>query len=292
MKNILAKGQERTLARFVAGRVLLAFDYDGTLAPIVHDPGRAVLRPRTRALLGRLTALYPCVVISGRAGADARRRVDGLDVAAVIGNHGVEPGPGGVRFRRLVRRWGLALEGRLAGLPGVVLEDKGLSLAIHYRGVRDRPKARRAVMKAVSDLPGARVFGGKAVVNVTPERAAHKGAALEREMSRLRCERAVYVGDDQTDEDVFSLERQERLLTIRVGRHQASRASYCVRDQRQVDALLSRLVALRTGAGLDTAPRAGADQPRAGLRRRDGRGAASVSKNGASTPRAAVSRTR
>lgn len=292
MRNILAKAQERPLARFVQGKVLLAFDYDGTLAPIVRDPARAGLRSRTRELLARLTAAYPCVVISGRSRPDALAHLDGLDVAAVIGNHGLEPRPGGRRFRRLVGRWRRVLLERLTGLPGVVLEDKGLSLAIHYRAARDRARTRQAVMRAVAGLAGVRVFGGKAVVNLTPSHGDHKGTALEREMSRLLCDRAIYVGDDQTDEDVFALEGQERLLTVRVGRHQASRASYCVRDQRQVDALLSRLVTLRAGAGRGAAQRGGAGQRRAGLRRRDGRGAASVSKKGASTPRAAVSRTR
>lgn len=291
MRNILAKGQARTLARFVTGRVLLAFDYDGTLAPIVRDPARAALRTRTRLLLGRLTTAYPCVVISGRSRADVLARLDGLAVAAAIGNHGLEGGPGERRFRRLVGRWRRVLLERLAGLAGVVLEDKGLSLAIHYRAARDRARSRRSVMRAASGLPRARVFGGKAVVNLTPEQAAHKGTALEREMARLRCDRAIYVGDDQTDEDVFSLERQERLLTVRVGRHLASRAVYCVRDQRQVDALLSRLAALRSGAGREVSRAAGAAQLRRG-RRREARAAASVSKKAASRPRAAVSRTR
>ncbi len=290
MRNILAKAQERPLARFVRGKVLLAFDYDGTLAPIVRDPARAALRPRTRVLLARLAAAYPCVVISGRSRADARARLDGLDVAAVIGNHGLEAGPGERPLRRLVGRWRRVLLERLAGLAGVVLEDKGLSLAVHYRAARDRARARRAVIRAVSGLSGARVFGGKAVVNLTPDQAGHKGTALEREMARLRCDRAVYVGDDQTDEDVFSLERQERLLTVRVGRRLASRAAFCVRDQRQVDALLSRLVALRGGAGRDACRTGGAAQVRPG-RRREARAAASVSKKGASRPRAAVPRT-
>ncbi len=291
MRNILARDRARTLARFVRGRVLLAFDYDGTLAPIVRDPERAALRARTRACLGRLAALYPCVVISGRARADVAGRLEGLGVAAVIGNHGLEAGRTGRRFRRLVARWRRALAGALAGLPGVVLEDKGLSLAIHYRAAPDRARSRQAVMRAVTGLPGARVFGGKAVVNLTPEHGPHKGTALEREMARRRCDRAVYVGDDQTDEDVFALERQERLLTIRVGPHLASRAAYCLRDQRQVDALLSRLAALRAEGG-QASPPAGGGQPRPAARRRARGGAASASKKGASTARAAVSRTR
>jgi trehalose 6-phosphate phosphatase len=68
--------------------------------------------------------------------------------------------------------------------------------------------------------------------------------ALEAERQRLRCDAALYVGDDETDEDVFAL-RDRGWLGIRVGRKAGSRARYYVRDQAQVDALLEALIRLR-----------------------------------------------
>jgi trehalose 6-phosphate phosphatase len=87
--------------------------------------------------------------------------------------------------------------------------------------------------------------GGKQVVNIVPARAPHKGAALERERARRRCTTAIYVGDDETDEDVFTLGRPEALLTIRVGRRRSSAAAYYLRSQREIDALLRALARLR-----------------------------------------------
>jgi trehalose 6-phosphate phosphatase len=89
------------------------------------------------------------------------------------------------------------------------------------------------------------VIGGKLVVNVLPPGAPHKGVALERERHRLGCDTALFVGDDETDEDVFALDRPGRLVTVRVGRARATQASYCLRGQAEIDRLLGRLIALR-----------------------------------------------
>jgi trehalose 6-phosphate phosphatase len=247
VRDVLARASRATLTRFARSDILLAFDYDGTLAPIVADPGRAVLRLRTRRLLERLARLYPCVVISGRRRHDVLQRLEGTGIARVVGNHGGEPSRREREFRRMVGGWRAALLSRLDGLAGVAIEDKGLSLSIHYRRSRQRHRVLEEVLRATSDLRGARVFGGKLVVNVAPLRAPHKGTALERERLRLGCDTALYVGDDETDEDVFSVREPERLLTVRVGLAAGSMARYRLRDQGQIDELLRRLIQLRQG---------------------------------------------
>ena len=245
MRHILARDQRATLRGFARSNVLLAFDYDGTLAPIVSQPDRAAMRLRTRRLLGRLARLYPCVVVSGRSRGDLRRRLRGIGILRAIGNHGIEAARRQREFRALVRDWRVALSGKLDGLSGVMVEDKGLSLAIHYRRSRRKARSRDAVLRSASALRRARVFGGKEVVNVVPTRAPHKGTALEKERVRLGCETTLYVGDDETDEDVFSLRTRKRLLGIRVGVKAGSAADYCLRDQTQIDSLLRALIGLR-----------------------------------------------
>jgi trehalose 6-phosphate phosphatase len=249
MRHILARDQRATLLGFARSNVLLAFDYDGTLAPIVSEPDRAAMRLRTRRLLSRLAKLYPCVVISGRSRSDLRRRLRGISILRAIGNHGIEAARRQREFRTLVRDWRVALSGKLDGLPGVMVEDKGLSLAIHYRRSRRKARSREAALRSASALRRARVFGGKEVVNVVPRGAPHKGTALENERVRRGCERTLYVGDDETDEDVFSLGAPERLLGIRVGLKAGSRAHYFLRDQTEIDALLERLIGLRAEGG-------------------------------------------
>jgi trehalose 6-phosphate phosphatase len=185
-------------------------------------------------------------VISGRAQSDTRQRLNGIGVRGVIGNHGAEARRAQNGFKREVSRWRPLLEAKLSGEQGVTIEDKACSIAIHYRRSRQKRKAREAALAAAASLGGVRILGGKQVVNLLPLGAPHKGDALERERERLRCDTAIYVGDDDTDEDVFGLDQPGRLLAIRVGEKRASQAAYCIRDQRQVDALIRELWTLRT----------------------------------------------
>jgi len=94
-------------------------------------------------------------------------------------------------------------------------------------------------------LRGARRLGGRLVVNVLPKDAPNKGTALERARRLLVCDTALYVGDDDTDEDVFATISSARLLSVRVGAAAATRAKFCLKHQGEIDRLLRRLAALR-----------------------------------------------
>lgn len=245
MKPLLAPAQRGALRALARRRLLVGLDFDGTLAPIVRQPERAALRARTRVLLRRLAARYPCVVISGRARRDVLARLHGTGIRRVYGNHGAEPSPQARALRARVRRWRALLLRALAGHAGVWVEDKRFSLAVHYR-LAARPRlARRAILAAAGAVPQARLVGGKRVVNLVPREAPHKGTALEAERRHSRCECTLYVGDDVTDEDVFAL-AGPRHAGVRVGRRRGSRARYFLRGQQQVDTLLERLVELRS----------------------------------------------
>jgi trehalose 6-phosphate phosphatase len=245
MKDILARAQHEVLEQIAWSNVLLGFDLDGTLAPIVPDPERATMRLGTRRRLNDLAALYPCVVISGRAVADAARRLAGVGVRTVIGNHGLQPWRATEDMRHEVEHWRSLFEEGLRDHPGIKIEDKSYSLALHHRRTRNKRSARAAIQAVLAHIGEARVIGGKQVVNVLPLGAPHKGVALERERDRLGCDTAFFIGDDETDEDVFALDRPGRLYTVRVGRSRDSEASYFLKSQRDVDLLLERLISLR-----------------------------------------------
>jgi len=245
MKSILARGQRELLEQLTCSSMLLGFDFDGTLAPIVADPKRAVMRARTRQRLIAVSELYPVVVISGRAQHDVRKKLAGVPVQAVVGNHGLEPWGAAQRYARLVKRWTARLTRELEPLRGVVIEDKTYSLSVHYRQSRQKRAAHAAIVEVASTLSGARVVGGKLVVNVMPVGAPHKGIALERERDRLSCDTAIYIGDDDTDEDVFELDWPGRLLSVRVGKKTGSSAPYCIESQASIDELLRVLIELR-----------------------------------------------
>ena len=91
MPNILTPRHLHALARFAASNVLVAFDYDGTLAPIVADPARARMRASTARLLRSVAERYPCAAISGRMRADLVHLVETIPFRHVAGNHGIEP---------------------------------------------------------------------------------------------------------------------------------------------------------------------------------------------------------
>ena len=246
MKRLFAKQNLELLAQLAWSNVLLAFDYDGTLAPIVADRELAKMRPKTAQLLCKVCQLYPCAVISGRSKADVAPRLGNARIKYLIGNHGLEPGRDLSEFAGEVALVRPQLELALSHCQGVELEDKIYSLAVHYRKSRQKRQARSAIRDAVLALPlGMRIVTGKLVVNVVPERAANKGDALLELREQEAANTAFYIGDDVTDEDVFTLDQPGRLFTVRVGRSKVSAAKYFLRDQREMDALLAKLVELR-----------------------------------------------
>ena len=201
-----------------------------------------------------LAKLYPCVVISGRSRKDVRRRLREIGIRGIVGNHGIEPWKASPGMERSVRRWLPLLKDKLRQFHGVAIENKRFSVAIHYRHEPRKQAARATIAAAARELGAVRLVGGKQVVNILPGGAPHKGLALKREMLKMGCTKAIYVGDDETDEDVFVLARHGRFLTIRVGATRSSFAGFYVRSQREIDRLLEALIELRSDHNLSPFP--------------------------------------
>ncbi len=246
MKDLLLPRDVPVLTRLLDGGgypPLLAFDYDGVLAPILRDPRGASMTPRTRALLRELAARFPVAVISGRSFAKLHRVV-GTVAPFLVGNHGFEylhrtPVPEAVLVR--VRRWEEQMAAALEGVSGVHLEHKHSTFAVHTSQAPDA-HAGRAVLRAARALRGARLVLGKNIVNVLPAAFPTKGDALEKLLRHLGCRRALFVGDDVTDEDVFALPRR-KVFGVHVGQG-PSRAEWRVAGRQDVDALLEALLDL------------------------------------------------
>ena len=242
MKFLLSRASLPVVTRLAREQTLCAFDFDGTLAPIADHPDHAGMRKRTRDLLRRVASLYPCVVVSGRDRASVLKKLSGVHVAGVLGNHGAEsgrtPGP-----RRDVKRWKAALQPELDPLAGTWIEKKEFSLAIHYRQSPSKAEARRRILAAAGKLKNVRVFGGKDVVNVTGRLAPHKGNAIAAERDRLQCNWVLYLGDDENDEDAFAL--GGNMVPVCIGRKRRTHARYYLRTQTEIDDLLDLLAQLR-----------------------------------------------
>ena len=241
-RAILDPDQKSDLRTFARSRVLLAFDYDGTLAPIAPTPESAQLPPPTRQLLVQVAKRYPVVVISGRALFDISARVAGIGSQQVFGNHGLERSGVTSQPRAEVRSWVRLLNEQLAEQPGVLVEDKLHSLSVHYRAAPDHEQALQSILPVVRTLPGVRVICGAAAVNLLPNDDANKGVALRRALDASGCDGAIYVGDDETDEDAFAALSPDRLLSIRIGASMASSARYHLDSQESIDLLLQALI--------------------------------------------------
>jgi trehalose-phosphatase len=231
----------RSLAR---PGTLVVLDFDGTLAPIVDDRDAACLSPGARAALARLARRYPVAVLSGRGVADVRARLGGVEVAWVVGSHGLEwPGEAAAHlvWRALVAGWADTLARRLAGLEGVELEVNPFTLSVHYRQSPRPQEAAAAVAAATADLPGAAVVPGKMVVSLLPAGAGDKGTALQRLVALAGARRVLFLGDDVTDEAAFGAPLDVPAVTVRIGLHPGSRAVAWLGSQGDVEVLLDRL---------------------------------------------------
>ncbi|MEO9006051.1 MAG: trehalose-phosphatase [Candidatus Dormibacter sp.] len=184
------------------GQLLLATDFDGTLAPIVGHPDAAKALPANLDLINRLVDLGVHVaVISGRAQHDIRDRVP-IQGPHIMGENGM--GDTTAPERRALDRFNAKVGRLVAPQPGVWLERKPSSTSVHYRGA---PDAAASIRSAV--LPMANRFGlvatmGRMVVEVRPERA-DKARAMSVLIAGLQPRAVIYAGDDEPDHTVFKL---------------------------------------------------------------------------------------
>jgi trehalose-phosphatase len=240
--------------------VILLLDFDGTLAPIVREPGKAALPARTRAVLEKLSGKesHTVAIVSGRSLADLRNKV-GIEDLIYVGNHGIEiagPGlsfiaPGAPSARSALMNVKAAVCSFASGIHGVLFEDKGASLSVHVRMVREAEKA--AVLDGVQSaarpfLDILNVRMGKEVVDITPL-GWDKGNAvrwlLDRIIPTLPGASAVPVciGDDATDEDAFRAVNG-RGVTVVVGERARSSARYYLNDTASVRRFLQKTLDL------------------------------------------------
>lgn len=192
----------------------LATDVDGTISEIAPLPERAQITPACREQLAILTSHLALVAaISGRPALVVRDMI-GIEGIVYVGNHGLERWqdgalvfePGAEVYREKVPALCAELEA-LADVEGIILEDKGISLAIHYRRCPDQEGARRHILEAVARAGTAgdfRTIEGKRMVELRPPIDADKGTAVRALIERYGLRGGIYLGDDLTDVDAFA----------------------------------------------------------------------------------------
>jgi len=250
--------------------LFIFLDFDGTLAPIADTPEKAVISRQTKRLLNKLSngANVKIAIISGRSLEDIKGKV-GLHNIIYSGNHGLEIEGPKIKFTPLISSgYKLAiktikniLQKKLLSVKGVLLEDKGFSLSLHYRLVDEKqvPLVKTVFHETVIRYLGGgriRIKAGKKVLEVRPPLEWDKGKVVLWLLARQKFSRPkakvlpVYIGDDLTDEDAFKV-LEHAGVTIFVGRpDKPSRAHYYLENTNEVAKLLEKILEIQNNGNV------------------------------------------
>ena len=247
-----------------AGQVLLLTDFDGTLSPIAGRPEEAVLPEDTRQALRAVAASLRAgvAVVSGRSLGDIKKKV-GLQGITYAGNHGIEIEGPCLKFvyppartlKPVIRRLSRDLARALSGVEGVVVEDKGVTLSVHYRLVAEErvEEVKRICEETVGGLRSqgkVRITGGKKVCEIRPDVVWGKEDAIALLLScwTPSAEAAAgldfFLGDDLTDEGGFRVMNARGGVSVFVGEPgRDTAARFLLSSPEEVRDFLHRLAA-------------------------------------------------
>jgi trehalose 6-phosphate phosphatase len=234
------------------------FDYDGTLTPIVKNPGMAVISENMREILNALSHMFHVAVISGRD-MDHIKNFIRLDSIIYAGSHGFRiSGPGGLYMESEQVRNLLPMLDEVEALlrkmleqeiKGLQIERKLYAIAIHYRNAPSGSLDRilKVVREVTADHADLKTGRGKKILEVKPSMDWHKGKAVRWIMDELGLTLSgeyipVYFGDDITDEDAFRTLSDDGIGILVGGHDQPSAADYQLKDVEQVKQFLHYVV--------------------------------------------------
>jgi trehalose-phosphatase len=251
-----------------AKNLFFFLDYDGTLAPIASRPELAFCPPEIKGHLERLRdrAGVHLAIVSGRALEDLREKV-GVPGIIYVGNHGLEiKNLAGLPCTRTVqgrhkkilsslwtkelKKITRNLQHSLKEIPGILFEEKGLTLSVHYRNVDPRffNRIPKALEEELRHWEGRwRMTSGKMVLDIRPNVDFHKGDAAREILKTVPSSGLlpIYLGDDQTDEDAFRVLKGQGISVFIGPAGHPSEADFFLRNPDEVQEFLSRCEELR-----------------------------------------------
>jgi trehalose 6-phosphate phosphatase len=199
-------------ARATPDRTAVFVDFDGTLAPLVDDPARALpaegALPALEALSGRIGLL---AVVSGRPASYLQQRLGGTGTCELVGLYGMErvrPGSDGVEADPAAERWREAVDGaalRLEALvpSGVGVENKGLAVTVHYRTSPSEAEVVERLAAEAAASRGLAAHPGKMSVELRPPVEVDKGTVLAARAAGFSA--VLFAGDDTGDLPAFAV---------------------------------------------------------------------------------------
>lgn len=242
--------------------ILILSDYDGTLTPIVGSPEKAILNNKTRNLLKKLKSdkKFLLGIISGRKISDVKKHVNIRNIY-YAGNHGFEiEGPNfkftfpvGRKIKNNLKKVFLKLRRRLNKINGVLCENKGFTVTVHYRlaKAKDYLNIKKIIHELAKPLVTKKIIklsSGKKVIELKPTINWHKGKAIKFIIDRISNKinvlpLIIYLGDDKTDEDAFKA-IQKKGIAVLIGKKKQSKAKYFLNDPNEVCVFLRKLLLL------------------------------------------------
>jgi trehalose-phosphatase len=245
-----------------AQNLFLFLDYDGTLTPIVSRPELALCPSEIKRLLEELRDLpkVNLAVISGRSLKDLRKKV-GVSGIIYVGNHGLEfenlrgrhqKNLSSARLREF-KRITKNLKNSLKEIPGILFEEKGPILSVHYRNVPEKfsagiPQVLKEELQPCRDR--WKLACGKMVFEIQPNVDFHKGEAVKEILKPFPSLGllSIYLGDDQTDEDAFRVLKGLGISVFIGGRKVPSEADFFLQNPGEVQEFLFRCQEVRRTA--------------------------------------------
>ncbi|MGD9014464.1 MAG: trehalose-phosphatase [Candidatus Omnitrophota bacterium] len=230
-------------------------DYDGTLTPIVERPELAILSEDMRNAVQLLSQSFTTAIISGRMREDVEKLV-GIKGILYAGSHGFDILGKGVSLVEpranqaisLITKITKQISKKLAGIPGLLIEEKKFSVAVHYRLVKEQQisKIRDCVGQVIGNNHSLRLMSGKKVFEILPNIDWDKGRAVRWVMQALGLSwsdvSVVYIGDDTTDEDAFRVVRTRGTGILVSAEPKESAADFQLSSTEQVKRLFDEII--------------------------------------------------
>ena len=239
--------------------LFLFLDYDGTLTPIVSQPELAFCPSDVKRYLQELRDLsnVRIAIISGRSLEDLRRKV-GVSGIIYVGNHGLEIEHSDGRHKKVLssaRAGELKsitqnLQYLLKEIPGILFEEKGPILSVHYRNVAQEfvPRIPQVLEEELQQWGNRwKMASGKMVLEIQPNVDFHKGKAVREILNTFPSIGflPIYLGDDLTDEDAFRVLKDHGISVFVGPGNSTSEADFFLRSPEEVREFLSKCLEVR-----------------------------------------------
>lgn len=238
-------------------KIILFLDYDGTLVPIKSKPSFAVLSASMHKLLKKLAihSNISFIMVTGRSFPDIKKLM-GIKKITYISNHGFQISGDKIKWIHpdakcnisILKKIFLLLKNALRAFPESFVENKLLTLSIHYRNVRNDfiPFVEQIVTTTIQPfLKNINSTTGKKVIEIRPNINWNKGKSVLKVLAllqhRINKNSIVYIGDDKTDEDAFKALRN-KAITIHIGSNMKTQAHYYLHNTKQVKTFLEMIL--------------------------------------------------